>query len=105
MHKSGDWLQKHNLWRGSHWLGDLAKAALETGFFKNENNQDTGQYKNYYRWRGKKLQGQLDGYEKPLLVAEDNHNDILDGFGRLLPYLALVYDGEQFFPFEAYLAR
>ena len=105
MYKHEDWLEKHDLWRGSHWLSDLAKAALETGFFKNKNNQDTGQYKNYYRWRDKKLQGQLDGHEKPLLVEEDNHTDILDGFGRLLPYLALVYEGEQFFPFEAYLAR
>jgi len=105
MHKHGDWLEKHDLWHGSHWLGDLAKTAIETGFFQNSNKRDTGQYKNYCRWKDKKLHGQLDGYEKPLLVEEDNHIDILDGFGRLLPYLVLVYEGKEFFPFSAYLAR
>jgi hypothetical protein len=105
MHKHGDWLEKHDLWRGSHWLGDLAKTTLEMGLFKNKNYQDTGQYKNYYRWRDTELKGQLDGHERPLLVEEGNHIDICDGFGRLLPYLALIYEGKQFFPFHAYLAR
>ena len=105
MHKHGDWLEKHDLWRGSHWLGDLVKVALETGFFKEESNKGEGPYKNYYRWRDRELCGRLDGHEKPLLVQEDNHIDICDGFGRLLPYLALIYEGKQFFSFEAYLAR
>lgn len=50
------------------------------------------------------LHGHLDGHDKPMLVEEDNHIDICDGFGRLLPYLALVYEGKQFFAFKAYLA-
>jgi hypothetical protein len=29
---------------------------------------------------------------------------MVDGFGRLLPYLALVYEGMEFHPFQAYLA-
>ena len=81
------------------------KAALETGFFKNKNNQCEGPYKNYYRWRETELQGQLYGHEKPMLVEKDNHIDILDGFGKLLPYLSIVCEGKQFFPFKAYLAR
>jgi hypothetical protein len=105
MHKSGDWLENHGLWRGSNWLDDLANAALETGFFKNKNNQNEGPYVNYDRWRDKELHGQLDGHEKPMLVETDNHIDICDGFGRLLPYLALFYEGRKFFSFEAYLAR
>ena len=105
IHKHGDWLENHGLWRGSNWLGDLVKAALETGFFKNKNNQCEGPYKNYYRWRETELQGQLDGHEKPMLVEKDNHIDILDGFGKLLPYLSIVCEGKQFFPFKAYLAR
>ena len=88
MHKSGDWLENHDLWRGYNWLCDLAKAALETGFFKNKNNQYEGPYINYHRWRDTELHGQLDGHEKPMLVEKDNHVDICDGFGRLLPYLA-----------------
>lgn len=105
MHKHEDWLEKRGLWRGSHWLCDLTKTALEIGFFKEKKNDDTGQYKNYYRWKGKELHGQLNGHEKPMLVEEDNHINILDGFGRLLPYLAMVYEGKQFFQFETYLAR
>ncbi len=105
MHKSGDWLENHDLWRGSNRLGELVKAALETEFFENKNNQCEGPYKNYYRWKDTGLQGQLDGHEKPMLVEEDNHIDILDGFGRLLPYLSLVCERKQFFPFRAYFAR
>jgi hypothetical protein len=105
MHKSEDWLEKHSMWRGSHWLGDLTKAALETGFFKDKNNQCESLFKNYHRWREAELDGQLAGHEKPMLVEEDNHTDILDGFGRLLPYLALVCEGKRFFPFDAYFAR
>jgi hypothetical protein len=105
MHKHDSWLENHGLWRGSNWLGDLVRAALETGFFKNKNNQHESPYKNYHRWRDTELHGQLDGHEKPCLVEEDNHIDICDGFGRLLPYLALVYEGKQFFPFKAYWAH
>ena len=81
------------------------KAALETGFFKNKYNRYESPYKNYYRWKVIGLNGQLDGHEKPMLVEENNYFDILDGFGRLFPYLALVCEGEKFFPFKAYLAR
>jgi hypothetical protein len=65
---------------------------------------ETGQYKNYHRWKNQSLQGQLDGHEKPMLVQHEAYIDVLDGFGRLLPYLALVLQGKEFFPFEAYFA-
>jgi len=97
------WLEQHNLWRGSHRLDDLARAALETGFFTNPSYQGTGQWKNYQCWRGGELLGRLECNEKPTLLEEDDHFNIFDGWGRLLPYLCLVYEGKQFYPFEAYL--
>ena len=102
MHKSGDWLEGHGLWRSSNRLGDLAKTAIDTDFFCRYLH--TGQYKNYHRWKDKSLRGQLDGHEKPILVRHEEYTDILDGFGRLLSYLALVRQGKEFFSFEAYLA-
>src|SRR5579884_4479401 len=100
MHRHGTWLEDRKLWRGSNRLTDLARAAQETGFFTNPNNQHTGPYKNYQRWRNGELRGQLEGNEKPTLLEEDDHLDIFDGWGRLLPYLVLVYEGKRFFPFE-----
>lgn len=105
MHKSGSWLETHGLWCGSNWLGDLAKVALKIKFFENKDNQSEGPYKNYQRWRNRELQSQLDEHEKPMLVEEGKNIDICDGFGRLLPDPALVYEGKPFFPFKAYLAR
>ena len=105
MHKSGEWLETHGLWRGSNFIKDIAKTAIETNFFNESKNQNTGQYKNYIQWKKTGLKGQLDGHNKPLLVEEDGHFDIVDGFGRLLPYLSLVYEGIKFYPFKAYFAR
>ncbi len=98
MHKSGDWLDKHKLWRGSHLLSDLARIAIDTKFFVLD--QDRGSCrKNYDDWKIKGLNGQLGGDDKPLLVEHPDYTDILDGFGRLLPYLVLVYEGMDFYPF------
>jgi hypothetical protein len=104
MHKSDTWLEDHGLWRGTHFLVDLAKAATDTRFFAH--NQDRGSCgKNYDRWKVTGLKGQLDGHEKPLLVQYPDYINIVDGFGRLLPYLTLVLERIEFQPFEAYFAR
>jgi len=106
MPNSRQWLEQRKLWRGSHWLGDLAKAAREEGFFAGNKNQDTGQWKNYQCWKDAELRGRLDGHEKPTLRDEGQYTSIFDGWGRLLPYLALIYERNGgFFPFEAYRFR
>ena len=103
LHKCDNWLDTHGFKDSPLWLGDLARAALTCQFF--HGNTDTGQRKNYDRWkRANTLKGQLDDHEKPLLVRYPYLIDIVDGFGRLLPYLALVYEGMEFHPFQAYLA-
>lgn len=104
MHKSDTWLVDQRLWRGSRWLKDLAQAARDTGFFRNTANARWSQYSHFHEWQSVGLKGRLDGHERPLLVKYPYLTDILDGFGRLLPYLALVYEGLQFERFEAYLA-
>ncbi len=104
MHKADTWLEDQKLWHGSHWLKDLARSALDTGFFKNGDNARWSQYMHFQEWEAGGLKSRLDGNERPLLVRFPYLTDILDGFGRLLPYLALVYEGMQFEPFEAYLA-
>ena len=102
IHKSGPFLEDHGLWTGStkqgctlsgkilfcENLGNLAKMAIETNFCGGDPN--TGQYKNYLRWKDKHLAGQLDGDQKPMLVHHNEYIDILDGFGRLLPSLSVV---------------
>ena len=103
LHKSGDWLDKHGFKDSQLWLKDLARAALKSQFF--HGNPHTGQRKNYDKWKkAQTLKGQLDDHERPLLVQYPYLIDIVDGFGRLLPYLALVYEGLEFHPFQAYLA-
>jgi hypothetical protein len=104
MHKSDDWLENHNLWRGSHLLKDLARTSIDTDFFVVDRDRGSCR-KNYDTWKPKGMKGQLDGHEKPMLVKHPDYIDILDGFGRLLPCLALVYEGAEFHPFEAYLAN
>src|SRR5258708_6805657 len=67
MHKSGSWLEHHNLWHGSHWLKDLARTAIDTRLFA---RPDAGSCRdNYHRWKNetKNLEGQLSGHENPLL--------------------------------------
>ena len=100
---SGDWLDRHGFGDSQLWLRDLAQTALRNRFF--HGNTDTGQRKNYDKWKAATtLKGQLDDHERPLLVQYPYLIDMVDGFGRLLPYLALVYEGMEFHPIQAYLA-
>ena len=116
IHKDGNWLNQHGLWKGSHTygvtllgkklprekLGALARSAIDTDFFRLHRYPKTAQYQNYHRWKDNSLEGVLAGHEKPMLVQREEYIDILDGFGRLLAYLALVLQGSPFLPFEAY---
>jgi hypothetical protein len=103
MHKSDTFLSDKGLWPSSLWLKDLARKAIDTRFF--DRMDDIGSCgKNYRKWKSASLDGQLNGHERPLLVQHPFLIDIVDGFGRLLPYLALVVEGKAFHPFEAYLA-
>jgi hypothetical protein len=104
MHKSGDWLERHGLWRNSHYLGDLAQTAIDTRFFLD--SRDRGSCgRNYDHWKQFGLTRQIDGDEKPLLVQYPDYVNIIDGFGRLLPYMTHVREGMAFQPFQAYFAR
>lgn len=117
-HKDGDWLERHGLWEDSGEFGVslggkrlprqrlavYARKAIEGDFFGRESNRDTAQFRNYHNWKGKSLAGVLSKDERPMLVERKEYIDVLDGFGRLLPYLALILQGSPFVAFDAYYA-
>jgi hypothetical protein len=102
MHKNDDFLTVNQLLPGSQWLKDLAKKAINTKFFDKPKIGSCGI--NYREWKGTSLKDRLANTDRPLLVQHPYLIDIVDGFGRLLPYLALVYEGSEFHPFDAFLA-
>lgn len=111
MKRSGVWLAEKRLLLDPNasgaFLGELTARAHETRFFANHaDNHDTGQLKTYLRWRPTGLAGVLDSYERPLIQQEDDRIGIVDGWGRLLPYLYLAkYESLAFLPFQCFFAK
>jgi len=67
------------------------------------------QYQCYWAWRGiGSLANAIGPGDRPLIEAVELDGnpeyEIVDGWGRLLSFAALVLEGLTFFPFESFLA-
>jgi hypothetical protein len=88
-------------------LGYLAKSFVECEYFTdNSENDKGGQYKNYLEWKDKGFLGNVISQQEMPLIEEvgDQEYEIVDGWGRLLPFVALLHKGINFCPFEVFLA-
>lgn len=110
------WMQKMDLVPKMYTrkLGELAPIFLKPGkyFDKQEDpkKDDLGtQYKCYHEWKKKEkkdaLKGLFAGTEKPLIECiRPGEYEIVDGWGRLMPFVALLQEGYEFHPVEIFLA-
>lgn len=85
-------------------LGDLAAICLERGYFSAPRGDRQIRYFTEWHARGS-LAGVLSTEERPLIEATESSGfEIVDGWGRLLPFSALLRQGLPFAPFEVFLA-
>ena len=88
----------------SRRIGDMVTTALKRGYFDSDRS-DT-QLKLFKKWSSK---NSLDGFfgEQNLPMIEltwPDQYEIVDGWGRLHAYLALVRAGLPFLPFSSFVA-
>jgi hypothetical protein len=89
---------------GCRKLKDLAVAFLEQGYFNG--TWDDTQIKCYRQWKKEtSLKGKIAESNKTFIeqVKADMY-EIVDGWGRLLPYVALIKEGFEFHPVETFMA-
>jgi hypothetical protein len=85
-------------------LGTLATICLERGYFASQRGDRQIQYFNGWRQRGA-LADVLSVDERPLIeLTETGELEIVDGWGRLLPFAALLLQGLPFESFQAFYA-
>jgi hypothetical protein len=85
-------------------LGILAEICLSRGYFESQRGDRQIRYFKDWRKRGS-LTNVLSAEERPLIeVTETGEHEIVDGWGRLLPFAALLPEGVPFEPFEAFYA-
>jgi hypothetical protein len=85
-------------------LGELAAMCLDRGYFTSSRNDRQIRHFNQWKERGT-LAGVIDANEMPLIEALDTCKyEIVDGWGRLLPFSALLAQGMPFEPFQVFLA-
>jgi len=85
-------------------LKDIAVAFLEQGYFAGSWN-DT-QIECYKVWKPRRsLENAITGSKRTLIecVGQDVYK-IVDGWGRLLPFVALLQEGYDFYPIETFVA-
>lgn len=87
-------------------LSKLASIALSRGYFTKCQEEDT-QLRKYREWKQRPLPALKDVIASSercsiQLVAPDQY-EIIDGWGRLLPFEALLQEGHEFQPVEAFL--
>jgi hypothetical protein len=86
-------------------LKNLTTLFVNQGYFENSKWKADRQYKNYHSWKQRDtLDGILRDREKPLIeYVGVGEYEIIDGWGRLLPFVALL---EEFslHPIEAFVA-
>ena len=90
---------------GCRKLKDLALAFHEQRYF--ERDWDDTQIKCYQQWKEEKsLEGKIRGPNRTLIEqAKTDMYEIVDGWGRLLPYVTLIIkEGFEFYPVETFLA-
>lgn len=85
-------------------LGDLATICLERGYFCTPRRDRPIQY--FKEWQSRaSLANVLSIEERPLIEADGfGQYEIVDGWGRLLPFAALIIQGLAFEPFQIFLA-
>ena len=103
---NGPWMikRKINIETGCRKLKDLAVSFLEQGYFNGD--WDDTQIKCYRKWKKEiSLKGKITESNKTFIqqVKADMY-EIVDGWGRLLPYVALIKEGFEFHPVETFLA-
>ncbi len=85
-------------------LGDLASICISRGYFASHRNDRQIHYFNDWQKRGS-LANVLGIDERPLIeLTETGEHEIVDGWGRLLPFAALLLQGLPFESFQAYYA-
>lgn len=85
-------------------LGQLAETFIVRGYFDTQ-WPDT-QSKCYQAWKDRpSLEGVIKSSERPLIeLTGTDEYEIVDGWGRLLPFAALLQKGSKFYPFECFVA-
>jgi hypothetical protein len=87
-------------------LSDLACVALNRGYFINCKEQDT-QLKKYTEWKQRpspQLKGAIVGSDRcSIQLIVSGQYEIIDGWGRLLPFEALLREGYEFHPVETFV--
>lgn len=85
-------------------LKDLAKMFVYRGYFDRV-KRDT-QQKYFCSWKGKgSLENVIPSTEMPLIECIGSGTyEIVDGWGRLLPFVALLQEGYKFYPVKCFVA-
>jgi hypothetical protein len=100
------WMQKSGLVPDpcTRNVNELATIAIARGYFAREGN-DTQQIK-YRDWTSKgSLKDVISGTERTLVKClGKGEYEIVDGWGRLLPFAALLQQGHAFHPVESFVA-
>ena len=102
-----EWMQASNLVPEpkTRVLRDLAKIAISRGYFTSGCWNNT-HHTYYQKWREKgSLKNVIKGDEKPFVESVGpNEYEIVDGWGRLLPFVVLLQEGYSFHPIECFVA-
>jgi hypothetical protein len=85
-------------------LGELAKTFRKRRYF--DTDWPDTQRKCYGKWKDRaSLKGVIGSTERPLIeMTWTEEYEIVDGWGRLLPFAALLEEGFEFHPFECFVA-
>jgi hypothetical protein len=87
-------------------LSELASVAIGRGYFINYKEPDT-QLKKYTAWKQRpppQLEGAIVGTDKcSIQLISSGQYEIIDGWGRLLPFEALLQQGCELHPMEAFV--
>ena len=106
------YMETHDLIVKPPTLGNVTRRAIETGYFSSP--KEGTQYKLFQKWKDGILADCIKGDDRLCLQAITDEERlksptslfyIKDGWGRSLPYLALVYLSHEFFPIEVYIAE
>jgi hypothetical protein len=85
-------------------LKNLANTFIQRGYF--DICWDDKQQIYYREWKAKgSLENVFNESEKTLIeCVQSGDYEIIDGWGRLLPFVALLQQGYQFYPVECFVA-
>jgi hypothetical protein len=103
-----NWMRERNLVPppDTRTLGGLARTFRDRGYFTEPQNNRDRQYRDFHDWQSKEsLNNVISREERPLIeVVGDGKYEIVDGWGRLLPFVVLLQIGLAFHSFESFLA-